>query len=256
MLSDLIGQGGEGSAPGQLYDPYFLCMYSPSGAGAALLVSNAYSHRIDLFDWESGRHIRSIGGGQGSGPGQLQMPGAIAVWTPQDDPTNAQVVVADSYNHRLQFFRVSDGMYVRSVGEAGTGPGQLDEPWAMSIHMPAGGRDEDALLVTIGHYDARIHVYGVVSGEYLRCLGGGRGQGVDQLSYYVYGMTFHRPAGEAETETQVIVSDHDHHRLQVFNLYSGAHMYSIGGGDSGLFRFPLCMSMICSYDDDWDYVLK
>ena len=127
----------------------------------------------------------------------------------------------------------------------------------MSIHMPAGGKDEDALLVTIGYDDARIHVYGVVSGEYLRCLGGGKGRGVDQLYSEVFGMTFHRPAGEAETETEVIVSDYINSRLQVFNLYSGAHMYSIGGGDSGLFRFPCCMSMIYSDgDDDWDYVLK
>ena len=146
-------------------------------------------------------------------------------------------------------------MYVRSVGEEGTGFGQLHRPWALSIHVPSGGRDEDALLVTIGFNDSRIHVYGLVSGEYLRCLGGGKGGGVDQLSG-VFGISFHRPAGEGEAATQVIVSDPGNNRLQVFNLYTGAHICSIGGGDSGYFKEPKCLSMIVWDEDDWDYVLK
>lgn len=249
-----IGLGSWGSAPGQLNDPYFLCMYYPSfaGAGACLLVSNQGGDRIDMFDFETGIYIRSIGEGFGSGEGQMQSPCAIAVWTPQEDPSNAQLVVADCTNSRLQFFRLTDGMYVRSMGEAGTGPGQIKSPWAMAIHSPPEGRDEDALLVTIGYRDGRVHVFHLVSGVYLRCL---TEIGVVDPVPGVFGIAFHRPAGEAETATQVIISNFHENSLQVLYLYTGAPVCCVGGGDSGLFKSPCCVSMIYN-DDNWDYFLK
>jgi len=241
-----IGQGGAGSAPGQLNYPNYLAMHRPAGGAAVLIVSNQGSHRLDLFDFHSGRHLRSIGAGQGAGPGQLNRPCAIAVWTPAigGDVSEAQVVVADFGNHRLQFFRLSDGRHVRSVGVAGSGVGQLQYPCALSIHMPSGGGDDEALLVTIGN-DSRIHVFSLVSGEYLRCLGGGRGRGVDQLDE-ARGIAFHRPSGCREEDTQIIISDCWNHRLQVFELYSGRHVRSVGkqGGGAGDFSYPWSVELL------------
>ena len=212
-----------------------------------LVVSNDHSNRLDLVDFHRGRHLRSIGAGKGAGPGQLSSPGAIAVWTPAigGDVSEAQVVVADFSNHRLQFFRLSDGRHVRSVGVAGSGVGQLQNPLALSIHMPSGGGDDEALLVTIGFSDSRIHVFSLVSGEYLRCLGGGRGSGVDQLKG-ARGIAFHRPSGCREEDTQIIISDYYNHRLQVFELYSGRHVRSVGkkGGGAGDFYFPWSVELL------------
>jgi hypothetical protein len=242
-----IGQGGAGSAPGQLFDPYYLAMHRPAGGAAVLIVSNGGGHRFDLFDFHSGRHLRSIGAGQGAGPGQLFYPCAIAVWTPAigGDVSEAQVVVADYGNHRLQFFRLSDGRHVRSVGVAGSGVGQLQNPWALSIHMPSGGGDDEALLVTIGDKDSRIHVFSLVSGEYLRCLGGGSGSGVDQVKN-ARGIAFHRPSGCREEDTQIIISDYNNHRLQVFELYSGRHVRSVGkyGEGAGDFNWPWSVELL------------
>ena len=238
-----IGKGGAGSAPGQLYNPYYLTMHSPAGQAAVLIVSNFGSHRLDVFDYESGRHLQSIGAGWGAGPGQLSLPAGIALWTPSGG--SSQVVVADFGNHRIQYFQLSDGRHVRSVGVAGSGVGQLDYPWALSIHKPSGGRDDEALLVTIGRSDGRIHILSVVSGEYLRCLGGGRGSGVDQL-LYARDIVFLRPHGGSEADTQMIVSDFSNHRLQVFHLYGGHHVRSIGkqGAGAGDFSYPVSMALL------------
>lgn len=234
--------------------PYYVCVHTLNDGDsscALVLVSYYHSNNIAVFDFETGLFLMSIGS-VGSDEGQLRRPGGIAAWTPKEDPTNAQVVVADRENDRIEFFRLSDGMHVRSVGEAGDGIGQISLPEALAIHLPVGGRDEDALVVTVGYLDARIHVYSILSGEYLRCLGGGLGQGVDQLSDWVNGIAFHRPDGEGETSTQVILSDIDNHRLQVFNLYSGEHTRSVGLGS----RFPKGLCVVYSNRGDWDYVLK
>ncbi len=237
---------------------YFICLHCPPDEGAALLlVSNECRHCIDVYDWESGAHVRSIGSPDSPGgkPGQLFCPGAIVMWTPQNDPAEAQVVVADSENHRLQFFRVSDGQYIKNIGGRQI---QLMNPWALAIRRPAGGTDADAMLVSIGCYDGLIHVYAAVSGEYLRCIRGRDGT-QQYLSRYVFGMTFYRPADAPETETQLVVSDRCNHRLQIFNLYTGAHLCTVGGEDSTHFGDPRCMSTMPPVDADdaaCPYLLK
>jgi hypothetical protein len=98
-----------------IFDLRHICMYCPPDAGAALLVGRASYDYIDICDWESGEHLRAIGEGHGSGPGQMNLPGIFVVWTPRSDPADAQLIVADTMNTRLQYFRLSDGAYTRQI---------------------------------------------------------------------------------------------------------------------------------------------
>ena len=76
------------------------------------------------------------------------------------------------------------------------------------------------------------------------------------------GITFHRPGGSREEDTQIIISDLSNNRLQIFELYSGRHIRSVGqaGGGAGDFKYPYSVELL--NDDDADdiegepYVLK
>jgi hypothetical protein len=237
---------------GQLDGPTFTGLFRPPGAGAELLVVDHRKHRIAVFDWESGAYLRQIGVGHGGEPGQMRDPGSFAVWTSRTDPSDTQVVVADSTNGRLQFFRWSDGAYLREITQAGTK--KLVKPSNVYIHVPAAGSDADALLITVGDHRPLIHIYALVTGEYLRCIPANRGSEDARCSFQCYGMTCYRPSGEPETETQLIVTDTYLHQLDAYNLYSGAHMGTAGDRQ---FFFPRGMCLLSSDPEDADpYLLK
>jgi hypothetical protein len=43
------------------------------------------------------------------------------------------IVVADTYNHRVQVLRYSDGSHVRTIGSPGSANGQFSQPWDVLI---------------------------------------------------------------------------------------------------------------------------
>ena len=82
-------------------------------------VAERSNNRIAIFTLE-GQLIRTIGS-QGSGPGQLNYPSAVA-FSPDGD-----MYVADQNNHRIQVFN-SDGVYQREFGG-----GQVKYPYDILI---------------------------------------------------------------------------------------------------------------------------
>jgi tripartite motif-containing protein 71 len=88
--------------------------------GTRLYIADDQRHRILVTD-TGGRILRSIGGGSGSGPGQLNFPYGVAV-----DP-QGRLFVADNVNHRIvRFSNASSGyVYKARWGSYGRGPGQL-----------------------------------------------------------------------------------------------------------------------------------
>jgi DNA-binding beta-propeller fold protein YncE len=91
-------------------------------------------------------------GGTGSAPGQFAEPRGIAL------DKLKHVYVADTGNGRVQEFS-SDGSLVRTIGQAGTGEGQLDRPTGVAV-------------TTNGHIhvatgDGRVHEYDA-DGTHLR----------------------------------------------------------------------------------------
>ena len=86
------------------------------------------NNRIQKFT-SAGAYVTQWGS-LGSGNGQFQQPGGIAV----DNADN--VYVADSGNNRIQKF-TSAGVYVTQWGSLGSGNGQFDTPTASPSTAPA-----------------------------------------------------------------------------------------------------------------------
>ena len=91
-------------------------------------------------------------GGTGSAPGQFAEPRGIAL------DKLKHVYVADTGNGRIQEFS-SDGSLVRTVGEAGTGEGQLDRPTGVTVTVDGS--------IHVATADGRVHVYDA-DGTHLR----------------------------------------------------------------------------------------
>ena len=71
-----------------------------------LYITEEDAHRIAVMDPTSGEVMRTIGKGQGSGPGQLCFPRGIAL------DAHGNLLVADYNNKRVVVFNAADGEYV------------------------------------------------------------------------------------------------------------------------------------------------
>jgi len=81
--------------------------------------------------------FRSIGR-PGAAPGNLNYPLGLAT-----DGTH--LFVADSHNHRVQQLRISDGRSMDSIGEEGSGHGQLYYPESLALVRGSHGESSGAL---------------------------------------------------------------------------------------------------------------
>ena len=230
-----FGLGGAGSLAGQLYNPYYVAVHQT--APAVLLVSNDGSRRVDVFSWESTRHQYSIGADR------LKDPRDLSVWSWRRE---AFVVVANCSNHTVDIFRLS-GEYVRSVGAGAVGGHEMKNPFTLCIHQPAGGRDDQTLLIVGTNSDHRLFIFNLCTGDGLYVMGGGMGSAVGQL-YWPKGIVVLRSeAGE----THVVVSEYNNDRLSIFCLETRSHVRTIGGAGAGAhqaqFFGPWAMAMLPGY---------
>ena len=91
-----------------------------------LLVVERWSPCITIINITSGEKIISFGQ-FGSQPGQFKYPQGVAV------TQDGNIVVADSYNHRLQVLTM-EGTFVSAVGSMGTQPLQFNNPIDVAVH--------------------------------------------------------------------------------------------------------------------------
>ncbi|KAL1508003.1 hypothetical protein AB1Y20_007601 [Prymnesium parvum] len=121
--------GGLGSGEGELHDPQSLLV-----VGDHLLVTEWGNHRISVFEKSTLAFERHIGQTsdehgdpvEGSGPGELDQPCDVAIH-------GDELFVADTWNHRISVFDLSDGSFRRSFGERGTSPGQFIYPTGIAV---------------------------------------------------------------------------------------------------------------------------
>ncbi len=106
-------------------------------------------------------------------------------------------MIADSVNHRLALWRLSDGTVWKHLGSQGTEPGQFTCPTAVAL-TGAG-----ALVVTDDH---RVQVLSV-DGAVLCVLDPTAVAGVGRLGKYLFGVTV--CAGTDD----ILVMDSDNHRV-------------------------------------------
>jgi hypothetical protein len=65
----------------------------------------------------TGAFMKTIGGGQGSGPGQLNSPVGVCLLPDTSNPGSGNLLfVVDYGNHRVSVFNVLTGAFVRTIG--------------------------------------------------------------------------------------------------------------------------------------------
>lgn len=153
-----------------------------------------------------------------SGINQFLFPFGITV-----NPSDGNVFVADTYNHRIQQF-TSTGQFVRQWGSFGTGAGQFQYPFGISVN-PSNG---NVFVADTGNN--RIEQF-TVTGQFVR-LWGTFGTGPGQFQY---------PFGIATnhvTDT-VYVADTYNQRIEQFTS-TGQFVKQWGsfGTGSGMFQYP------------------
>ena len=168
--------GGQGTGPGQLYNPGGLA----TSADGLLFVANQSNNCVDIFR-EDGTFVRRIG------QGQIQAPLDVTVHT------NGQVYVTDQCNSRVAVL-TQNGQLVHTFGSYGIGAGQFANLYGIAI-------SPDEQLYVSDHSNLRVQVF-TADGTYVREFGQG------QLSTPI-GLTF-------TTEGNVVVASSGNSRVSIF----------------------------------------
>jgi sugar lactone lactonase YvrE len=195
--------GSEGAGNGQFNQPCGGVAFDGEGN---LVVADSYNHRIQVFRYGDGAHLRSFGS-QGAGAGQFNVPYGIAF------DGAGHIIVSDWDNHRVQVLRYSDGTHVRTFGSYGSGNGQFSWPSGIAV-------DGEGNVAVFDDDNARVQVHRLSDGAYVRTIGS-RGRGNGQFGGGSGGVAF-------DSEGNLVVADHGNHRVQVLRYRNGAHVRTIG----------------------------
>ena len=134
--------GSQGAGNGQFSCPFGGVAFDGEGN---LVVSDSDNHRIQVFRYSDGTHLRSIGS-YGAGNGQFNCPWSIAF------DGAGHIIVSDMDNHRVQVLRYSDGAHVRTIGGKGSHNGQF------SFAFGGIAIDSDGLIVVADTLNNRVQV--------------------------------------------------------------------------------------------------
>ena len=195
---------------------------APSGT---IYVSDYNNHKIHVFN-AAKKYVKCFGQ-QGVGNGQLQCPRSVSISTegllyvanangvhvmttdgafvrrigsktlqyPWDVTVyNGEVFVADCSNNRVAVFS-QDGQLVRTIGSAGSGPGQFSSPRAVAI-------SPDEELYVSDQSNCRVQVL-TLQGAYIREFGKGQFKSQHKLLL--------------SSDKHVLVADSGNNRVAVFS---------------------------------------
>jgi len=194
-----------------------------------LYVSDTNSHRIAVFDQETGDLLRTISR-QGSLAGFVNKPCGLAL-----DLLAGHLYVADCHNHRVQVFDKDSGTFVRSIGLYGTTPGnaigQFNEPVDVALDS------ENKKLLVADFLNDRIQVFHQHTGAHMHTIGGeGTGEFRGPRGIYV-----------DRGSNLIFIADRENHRIKIFNRNTYAPIRSFTGGNTGpgMFNRPMemCVAM-------------
>jgi DNA-binding beta-propeller fold protein YncE len=197
-----------GHGKGEYYRPSGIAIDSQNGN---IFVSNSGNHRIEKLR-SNGTHIVTAGksGSSGSGPGEFNLPTAIAL-----DPVKGDVFVCDTGNNRIQkltndceFILELNGL--QSMGIAVDANSNVYISDTNNHKIQKRTSDLQHLIAEWGQYG---------SGDY----------------------EFNLPYGiAADSNNNVFVADRLNHRVQIFNVNGSNinHTNSIITGGSAQFRTP------------------
>jgi len=126
------------------------------------------------------------------------------------------LLVADSYNHRVQVFSCDDGSFVSRFGEKGSQPGQFYYPYGLAID-----HDHDRILIA-DQFNHRVQSWSLSNQSFLSCIG----------QYGSGDLEFKHPQGIAiDKHHRIIVVDTDNHRLVFLSSIDLSFLFSVGGNE-------------------------
>jgi hypothetical protein len=171
------------------------------------VVVDTENHRLQWFDLETQRHVRTVGGAAGRGEGQFNNPsGACAT-------AGGVIAVVEQNNHRVQIL-TAEGGFVRAFGKGGAGDGQLDFPYSIALSLRSGH------LLVADYSNNRVAVW-TEDGQWVGTIGEGQGVGPGQLR---------RPTSvAADAAGLVLVGEGGNKRVSVFREEGGAFVCWLGG---------------------------
>jgi DNA-binding beta-propeller fold protein YncE len=217
-----VAAGGAGSVRfigSRFYNAYSQCGYGGvafDGEGN-LVVCDSGNHRIQVFRYSDGAHLRSIGS-RGAGNGQFDWPWGIAF------DGAGHIIVSENNNHRVQVLRYSDGAHIRTISSKGTGNVLLC-PRGIAV-------DGEGNVAVFDCFNARVQVRRLSDGAYIRSIGsegsgnGQFGKSIGQFATGHGGVAF-------DSEGNLVVADYTNHRVQVLRYSDGAHIRNIGREGTG-----------------------
>jgi len=204
--------GSEGAGNGKFSQPHGGVAFDGEGN---LVVSDGDNHRIQVFRYIDGAHLRNIGS-RGAGNGQFNGPWGIAF------DGAGHIIVSEHTGHRVQVLRYSDGAHVLTIGSQGSGNGQFFYPSGIAV-------DGEGNIAVCDQGNARVQVHRLSDGAYIRTIGS-RGNGNGQFGGGGGGVTF-------DSEGNLVVADSDNHRVQVLRYSDGMHLRTIGSEGKGAGQF-------------------
>jgi DNA-binding beta-propeller fold protein YncE len=239
--------GSEGGGHAQLRGPYAGVAFDGEGN---LVVSDGQNHRLQVFRYSDGAHVRTIGS-VGHEIGQFHFPWGIAF----DD--SGHIIVSDRENNRVQVLRYSDASHVLSISPSpaalGAGDEERDAASRKWWRQAAGGgldrRDFEVLeqirkrfcptgiavdsegnIAVFDHNNSCVRVFRVSDGAQLHVIGR-EGSAPGHFSSHGYaGVAF-------DVDGNLVVADMGNNCIQILRYSDGSHMRSIGGHGTGPSQF-------------------
>ena len=187
-----IGNGSQGSGNGQFFYPTSIAV---DGEGN-VAVFDGGNCRVQVHRLSDGAYIRTIGS-RGRGNGQFGGGSYICSGVAFDSEGN--LVVADGNNHRVQVLRYSDETHLRTIGRAGAGAGQFQNPSGVAF-------DAAGHIVVVEQGNHRVQVLRYSDGAHVRTIGRGSGNG--QLNNPFGGIAI-------DSNGRIVVADTFNHCVQV-----------------------------------------
>ena len=286
---DVVAPSGVVSYEGLLAGPGLADMYPVDvvDSGSFYYVVDPGRYRVVKIDRGTGQIVASRGGHQGRATGQFGAARALAV------DAAGNVYVADTPNNRIQVLS-PDLDFVRSWGTGGSGPGQFNMVYGVTVGMGvgSGGAPEEVVYTTDG---GRIQKF-TRTGTFLSQFGQGalnqpRQLAVNPVTRDLYvvsardrqivvfdrnGVERFRFGGggsgngqflgdirgiDIDDAGRVYVSDDGNHRVQVF-APGGAYLYQFGNAGTGDQYLTDVRGLTVTHDgivcvsDEWDFGLK
>jgi len=93
-----------------------------------IVIADTDNHRLVFLSSIDLSFLFSVGGKQGSQPGELGSPSAVAI-----DHDRHRIIVSDTFNHRVQVLSLIDGSFLFEFGSFGKQPGRFASPCGLCI---------------------------------------------------------------------------------------------------------------------------